>query len=83
MGGDVIFKSQPMLQCLKLAAMERDGEGGGSWGSSELESSTQADGTEESRVWVSVDGWAWVWVGVVAVGSGCGWVWVVRSRSDI
>lgn len=71
MGGDVIFKSQPMLQCLKLVAMERDGEGEGSWGSSELESSTQADGTEGSRVWMAVGGCGWLCMGVGGCG-GCG-----------
>lgn len=50
MGGDVIFKSQPVFQCLRLVAMERYREGRGSWDSSELESSTQADCTEGSRV---------------------------------
>lgn len=47
MEGDVIFKSQPMLQYLGLVAMERSGEGGSLWESSELEDSTQADGMVE------------------------------------
>lgn len=45
-----------MLQCLGIVAMERAGEGGGWWDSSELEGSTQTDGTRGCRMWMDGGG---------------------------